>query len=347
VKQSISNPLQQELARGQHGGPHPDSDLLTALGEGALPQRERQQLLAHLAACADCREVLSIAAAAAMDPADDLRPFVLTSPSRLPRRTWLPWASIAAGLLVVCSAVLFYQQKLALPNNTTVATKEAVQSPSSTLQQTPPSSSLEGKETTDKSKNRPTSRQLQANLRAQSVTAANAIQADKIESAKNSEFSQQSPYQSSAEVGQLATPSAHALKAAQAPSVSAFANVTTERALSAASITASARPHWRINATGQPERSFGDGAWQAVLPQEQSKMRVVSVFDGEVWIGGENSRLYRSTDNGATWNLVALPDKDGRVHSIAHIHFLTAHSGTVESDDGAAWTTLDGGSTWK
>jgi photosystem II stability/assembly factor-like uncharacterized protein len=98
---------------------------------------------------------------------------------------------------------------------------------------------------------------------------------------------------------------------------------------------------------GRAERSFGDGAWQAVLPYEASRMRVVSVFNGEVWIGGENSRLYHSCDNGSTWKLVALPDKNGRAHSIAHVHFLTAQSGTVESEDGTVWTTSDGGATWR
>jgi photosystem II stability/assembly factor-like uncharacterized protein len=180
------------------------------------------------------------------------------------------------------------------------------------------------------------------------MTAANVIPEAQIEAAKQTTFGQQNSYQiSSAGAGETATPAPPVLKVAPAPTVSAFVNATTERALSSASITAAARPHWRINSTGQPERSFGDGAWQAVLPQEQSKMRVVSVFNGEVWIGGDHSRLYHSTDNGATWNLVVLPDKDGREHSIAHIHFLTAQSGTVESDDGTVWTTSNGGSAWK
>jgi hypothetical protein len=60
-------------------------------------------------------------------------------------------------------------------------------------------------------------------------------------------------------------------------------------------------------------------------------MRVISVFSSNVWIGRENSRLYRSSYIGATEMLAALPSKDGRKHSIAHIHFQTSQSVTVEA----------------
>ena len=168
-----------------------------------------------------------------------------------------------------------------------------------------------------------------------------------IEAAKKSDFNEQNSYQANAVAGQIATPDTTVLKADPAPSAPAFGNEAMERTRSAVSITAAARPHWRINGAWQPERSYGDGAWQAVLPHEQSKMRVVSVFGDEVWIGGDSSRLYHSADNGTTWNLVVLPDKNGRVHSIAHIHFQTAQSGTVVADDGTVWITSNGGNTWK
>jgi photosystem II stability/assembly factor-like uncharacterized protein len=75
-------------------------------------------------------------------------------------------------------------------------------------------------------------------------------------------------------------------------------------------------------------------------------MHVVSVFNGDVWIGGENTRLYHSVDNGSTWVLVTLPQKDGREHVIAHIRFQTSQAGTVEAEDGVTWTTDDGGISW-
>jgi hypothetical protein len=345
VKQSDSNPLQHALAQSRHAGPHPDADMLTALGEGALLQVERQQVLAHVAVCNECREVLSVAAGAALELADDLKPFAVTRNSIPPRRIWLPWASVAAGIMVICSALLIYQQKTALPKNTEAVNNEPAQLSLSSPQPAPPV--VERKETPANTAITPAKKQAQTTMELQSAIAGNEIAGDKIESAKKSDLTQSDSYKRRAEVSEMEASSAPALKAAPALPPAAFANTLTERAMSASSVTAAARPHWRINSNGQAERAYGDGAWQAVLPQEQSKMRVVSVFDREVWIGGENSRLYHSTDNGATWKPVALPEKNGREHSIVHIHFQTAQAGTVESDDGIAWTTSDGGGTWK
>src|SRR5215472_3178886 len=57
----LSNLLRQKLGEGQNGGgTHPDADTLTALTERLLPAAERQGVLAHLAACGQCREVVAL-----------------------------------------------------------------------------------------------------------------------------------------------------------------------------------------------------------------------------------------------------------------------------------------------
>ena len=344
--QSDSNPLLRELARGRHGEPHPDSDLLTALSEGTLLQREHQQVLAHLANCADCRETLSTAAGAAGIPDAELKPFLLPRLVHSSQRMWLPWMGIAASILVVFSAGLLYQQRHTFQKGTQVATREAPQLPSSSPEQAPvpPQQRKEifGKTTGSSELKNP-----KAHSSSEAINAANAISKAQLESAKKPDFSQQMSYQDSAVEGEMATPGISVQKAAPAQPVSAFASAPMARALSTVPSVAVARPHWHINALGQPERSFENGEWQPVFLNEKSKMRVISVFNEEVWIGGENSRLYHSTDSGVSWTQIALPGKDGREHSIAHIHFQTAQSGTVESDDGTVWITSDGGSTWK
>jgi photosystem II stability/assembly factor-like uncharacterized protein len=95
------------------------------------------------------------------------------------------------------------------------------------------------------------------------------------------------------------------------------------------------------------ERSFGEGVWQKVLTDEKTKMRVVSVSNSEVWVGGDNARLYHSADGGDTWSAVMLPVKNGRDHAIAHISFQTRQAGVVQADDGTSWSTADGGVSWK
>ena len=105
------NQLQQELARSQRAEPHPDADLLMALAEDSLAPREREGILSHLAVCVECRDILSLAAASAPLPAAEVRPQELALPSRPPRRSWLPWVAAAAGIVVICSAVLLFQPK--------------------------------------------------------------------------------------------------------------------------------------------------------------------------------------------------------------------------------------------
>jgi Putative zinc-finger len=88
---------------------HPDADLLTAFAEQALPARERDQVLTHLAQCADCREVAALAGAAVIEP--ELvaavavgKPAIRRTGGFLPLRP-LRWTAAAATAAVVLSAV--------------------------------------------------------------------------------------------------------------------------------------------------------------------------------------------------------------------------------------------------
>ncbi len=322
MKQGESNPLQRELARSSLAGPHPDSDLLTAFAEGTLLQRERQELFAHLATCADCRKLLSLATGAAESQAAGLKPFLLSRPTRPLLRAWLAWGSVAAGILVVCSAGLVYIKKLELKQRPPVAAENAPGPPSSTIQQPHPSPAAQS------------DRQISSTLTSPAAQQLKALQPGSTpQSALAAKVRTEGSVVQSPVPGQVS---------------SAFANEATARALSNVSVAAvSARPHWRIDSMGQAERSFGAGAWQPVLPNESAKMLVVSVFDAQVWVGGENTRLYHSADNGSTWTLVTLPMKNGLEHGIVHIRFQTQASGVVEASDGTSWITADGGVSWQ
>lgn len=78
-------------------GDHPDADLLTAFSERALPQRERNEVLEHLARCSECREVVALAM-----PAQEPITTVLRA-TRGGLLTWpqLRWGLVAAGVIVV------------------------------------------------------------------------------------------------------------------------------------------------------------------------------------------------------------------------------------------------------
>ncbi|MGA3045556.1 MAG: zf-HC2 domain-containing protein [Terracidiphilus sp.] len=325
MKQFEYNPLQQELARSRQVGPHPDSDLLTAFAEGTLLERERQEVFAHLATCADCRELLSAATATAprfaSRPIVGSKPFVVHRSAHPVLRAWLPWASIAAGIFLVTSVGWVYKQKLELKQRVTTAAKNEPDVPSTKIQQEHPAPVVEPEKQISKTAPGSPAKQLkttQSDSGVQSRSASKSMSEDPV-----------------------TRPSVTARNS------STFANTDSARALSNLSVTTpSVRPHWRIDSLGHAERSFGDGAWQPVLPNEIAKMRVVSVFDAEVWIGGESARLYRSSDNGNSWIVVPLPMKNGTDHVIVHIRFQTPKVGTVEASDGTSWTTQDSGASW-
>jgi Carboxypeptidase regulatory-like domain/Photosynthesis system II assembly factor YCF48/Putative zinc-finger len=84
-------------------GPHPDTEMLSAFVEKALADAERTKVLAHLAECSHCRQVVFLAL-----------PDSLEAPQvSFKRRTWsgflprfaVPWGTLAAALAI--AGVLF------------------------------------------------------------------------------------------------------------------------------------------------------------------------------------------------------------------------------------------------
>jgi hypothetical protein len=86
---------------------HPDAESLNAFAEQALAATEREQILAHLAGCSRCRQVIFLAQQAAADA---------QAPARVPadrpkvrfwnwRFAWVPAAALASALALV---VTFY-----------------------------------------------------------------------------------------------------------------------------------------------------------------------------------------------------------------------------------------------
>lgn len=100
--------VRQRLTR-QIGGEHPDPDLLTAFAEGALGERERTQVLAHLGVCATCREVVSLA----LPETPTLQPAHAPVQSRWLRWPVLRWGAVVATVVVVAAAVMWREPRRA------------------------------------------------------------------------------------------------------------------------------------------------------------------------------------------------------------------------------------------
>lgn len=95
--------MRQRLAARQAPQTHPDPDLLTAYVEQALGERERSQVIDHLAACRQCREVVSLSLAE--QPVEA----VAARPSTVRGRFWLPafrWTAVAATIAIAAALVV-------------------------------------------------------------------------------------------------------------------------------------------------------------------------------------------------------------------------------------------------
>ena len=79
-----------------HPGPHPDADQLNAFIEGVLPEHERLESLAHLAACSRCRQLVFLA----QEPA----PMPVAANAT---RVWRSWFSLVPVFSAALAGVVF------------------------------------------------------------------------------------------------------------------------------------------------------------------------------------------------------------------------------------------------
>jgi hypothetical protein len=88
--------MQRRLQETAKPGVHPEPDLLAAFVEKSLNDRERAQVLQHLADCVDCREVVRLAT-----PETLPTPLPTAATSR-----WLSWPVLRWGALAACVVVV-------------------------------------------------------------------------------------------------------------------------------------------------------------------------------------------------------------------------------------------------
>ncbi len=92
---------------------HPGAESLNAFAEHALPERERGQILAHLAVCSRCRQVIFLAQEAASGAETGAAAAVATARSTAAAGSWfsgwrLAWVPAAALAAMVALAVLVH-----------------------------------------------------------------------------------------------------------------------------------------------------------------------------------------------------------------------------------------------
>ncbi|MGD1064596.1 MAG: zf-HC2 domain-containing protein [Terracidiphilus sp.] len=135
-------------ATSQHGF-HPDAESLSAFSEQALGERERAEVLAHLAVCGRCRQVVALAREAADAGAENAAapPRKAIEPNawwKQWRLVWVPTAIVAA--FAAASISVYIEQadrhgtniKIAEQNPTQGATSPAAPSPTEQAKVEPP-----------------------------------------------------------------------------------------------------------------------------------------------------------------------------------------------------------------
>jgi hypothetical protein len=91
--------VQQRLRNTARPEVHLDADLLTAFAENLLGERDRTEVLGHLAECAVCRETVALANATKNEAPE-------VSPVPAARSRWLTWPVLRWGTLAACVVVV-------------------------------------------------------------------------------------------------------------------------------------------------------------------------------------------------------------------------------------------------
>jgi len=326
--------------------PHLDANLLAAFVEKTLGEKERAQVLNHLAQCAECRELVALTLPSEVEVA---QPVSLTA-----RRWWsawpaLRWGALATALVAVAIVLVLHPypwrrhetvSKEIGPAIAANASKAPPQPPADLTAQPRPQAAVEkpGAELREprremakleKGAGAPGGEQLAApsagSETKQRVTlTATARPPVAVEAAPSAE----------SQAGATVVPAnaesaaiAKQLNAAQAGGVPA-AGYTLSAPLPAVPMRMSSQQAklsgmafrgepgsrvaqlaalWSISASGKVQRSNDGGkTWEEVRVDEGITFRVIQAMGTEVWAGGSGGALYHSSDGGAIWKRVNL-----------------------------------------
>jgi hypothetical protein len=341
---------------------HPDPDLIAAFAEQKLPGKERDSVLEHLSACAECRQLLVLAAPELISEAIS-GAFGNSSWLRMPM---IRWGAVAACVVIVAAAMLVRKgegpprngnSEAATQQSTTPGTSAAASSEEPrpfAATQLPAMKAGTHKVPLPSSKSLP---QEVASAHTAQVPVANAPAARKaLDSLRKSQTAQVEGEASDAEVApeipadqQLRT--RNSVVAAQAAPVFTPRR-TTETAASTiggpAKFTDFRSPSWRLSADGLPERSFTSGQWEKVQVDHAKGFRALAALGMEVWVGGPSGMLYHSEDMGLNWTrLIPVTGSSTLSGDIIAIAFADHAHGKLTTAAGRTWVTSDAGRTWE
>lgn len=363
----------QRLRASAAQGEHPAADLLAAFAENSLKGAEREQMLAHLAACEPCREVVWYT-----QPKNESGQVVVTA-----RRGWRwsstwRWAGVAAGIVVLAGVASLFRGGPGPAGERAVSGPQVLapqpSAPAAAVKEAAPTPSQEARLET---RNAPAKAAIRARLDKQAVAQPKAGLMAKNEGLKEPRAEQSTDQlapgplaRSGDEIAlkdEARVPAVPAAKAASATNSLSGAN-TVAAAKTAPVSTAEAGvmiasnipardvgkkklappTRWMLSSEGALLRSTDAGEnWQAVPFSGNVDFHAIAVVGPRVWVGGRGGTLYYSADDGSQWQRLSA-SADGVLLSddISSLSFRDNQNGTLTTASGQTWSTSDGGQSW-
>lgn len=347
------------LRQGQSAN-HPDADLLTAFGEQRLSARERSDLLAHLAQCPECREVLALSSAA-----EESESVCSVSPVKIAPRHWrlLYWtlpAALTCLLLGIVWGPSLVRKPLPPAPVGAIATNSKAAARVDTLSK--PKESRAAASPSEVPRKAP-----QVHIRRRITTPPAPIPVQPAPAPPPSISNPLAEAKATATTAPFEDQAStmHAFfqpqQVEQAPTAAPVPRRTMARAMPSSLIAPLAIIHrgkslWSLDTSpaavgtnGTIQKSNDGGkTWQNVRVDDRARLYALSADGANVWVGGANGALFHSADDGLHWSLVMADDGGIRLSgTITGIDLLGGDSIRLRVQSGGAWLTNDGGLHWR
>ncbi len=338
--------LAQRLRRTQNEAEtHPEADVLAAFAERRLSKAERNSVLAHLAGCPECRDVVAFVA----------QPVAETHPRSFVHWRWIG-AAVAACLAL---AVVFWRPAVIstpayvtqTPKSSAVASASKIEKPieSASPGAVHQTKAHAGKAIKSTIKPSPQPPQLARSEVRPDLEASHRFapaETDRVNLQSESLPAAPAPASVVGGATPETTPAAQSYKLGDESSLGLFAKRTV---ISRAASPMAGQSLWNISAQAGELRRSNDGGriWTPITVDAKTNLFALSVAGHEIWAGGEGGVLFRSRDNGATWNQVIVFGGSERL-SDAITRIETANERQIRVvTESSAWVSLDGGQTWR
>ncbi len=359
---------------------HPDPDVITAYVEKSLTERERNQVLGHLAQCRNCREVVALS----LPEHEAAVPAAASTPAAWLAWPVLRWGALLACVVVVGAAVTLHRQfrasspsglsaerldtpKMAQQALQTKSDTNSVPAAKGTLPQAPDAEqslasagkkvepaekeSLRGFVAAAKTEKPPGAapgvRDQDRSIPAQTEAVEGESGAEAVNPSSNA-MNEAVPGRAK---DALQPSSSNGVMAVGGPMAAKPALSMAQSALVAKKAAApiGLPPRWTLSADGTLQRSFDSGrTWETIPVVGQSSFRALAADGLEIWVGGPKGALYHSSDAGQDWTQVQ-PAANGEVLTgdIIGVEFTDRLHGTVSTSGQQKWVTADAGQSWQ